>query len=366
MKALNILILLMALCAISCQATADEWEQKMYTKFQNFLEKYNKKYDNIEEHLKRFEIFKHNYKLAKQMMNKTETDEAPEFNTGTTEFSDMAPEEFQKKFLTDFSLQNETLNENEIEKFWEAKNGTEINYDSVKFLANSGEEASSSLGRNLQGVPESWDWRDYGAVTSVKAQGNCGGCWSFCAVANLEGLLAIQRKQSISLSAQQLIDCDGGNGGCNGGMMGPAYNYIARAGGIQSWSSYPFLGYQSYCRFNRNAIVTRVKSWMSAGSSNEEVIKAFLYRTGPLAITINSRNLQFYKGGVFNVAYSYCPVAPDHGVTLVGYGTTNTGIKYWIIKNSWGPAWGEGGYFRIARGRGLCGMNQYVVSGILG
>jgi cathepsin F len=364
MRVLKIIVVLVTLIAIFCQATEDEWEQKMYIKFQNFLEKFQKKYDTIEEHMKRYEIFKQNYKLAKQMMNETETDEAAEFNMGTTEFSDMAPEEFQRQYLSDFSHQNETLNE--TEKFWDDTNETEINYESVKFLANGGEEASSSLGRNLQGVPESWDWRDYGAVTSVKTQGNCGGCWAFCAAANLEGLLAIQRKQSISLSPQQMIDCDGGNGGCNGGMMGPAYEYLARAGGIQSWSSYPFSGYQSYCRFNRNAVVTRVKSWMSAGSTNEEVIKAFLYKTGPLAITINSRNLQFYKGGVYNVPYNYCPVAPDHGVTLVGYGKTNTGLKYWIVKNSWGPRWGEGGYFRIARGRSLCGLNQYVVSGILG
>ena len=72
--------------------------------------------------------------------------------------------------------------------------------------------------------------------------------------------------------------------------------------------------------------------------------------------------LQYYTGGVYNAPYSYCPINPTHGVTLVGYGVTSTGLPYWTIKNSWGPNWGEGGYFRIRRGISLCGVNQYVVS----
>ncbi|KAI4371989.1 hypothetical protein MLD38_010277 [Melastoma candidum] len=64
-----------------------------------------------------------------------------------------------------------------------------------------------------------------------------------------------------------------------------------------------------------------------------------------------------YSGGIFA---GPCGTDMDHGVTVVGYGTTADGTKYWLVKNSWGQSWGESGYIRmkkdVAAAEGLCGI----------
>ena len=62
-----------------------------------------------------------------------------------------------------------------------------------------------------------------------------------------------------------------------------------------------------------------------------------------------------YKGGIYKHVTGYR--TGGHAVKLVGYGVED-GVNYWIIANSWGPAWGEDGFFRIAWNE--CGINDNV------
>jgi hypothetical protein len=102
-------------------------------------------------------------------------------------------------------------------------------------------------------------------------------------------------------------------------------------------------------------------------NKDEKVIMQELYSKGPLAAGINSNKLKFYRSGIIDVDVSQCdPLNLTHIVLIVGYGESYTGKQYWIVKNSWGSDWGEDGYFRVARGKGICGINRYVVSGIMG
>jgi cathepsin F len=328
-------------------------DDELFRKFQRFMDNFKKNYDSIEEYTKRYEIFKINYiKIKNETLEKSDDDEEG-MRMGTSPFSDLTEEEFKKNFLSNVNTTN-LPTDMEIFK-----------YEEITDLKNSTSTDSFLQGRNLQSIPMSWDWRQSNVVTSVKQQGRCGSCWAFSTIANIEGQYAKKYKSLESFSEQQLIDCDHSNNGCNGGIMDAAFNYIKRAGGLMKRSSYPFTGYRGVCKLRLNQVGVRVKSYISAGTNNEESIKAFLYKTGPLSITVNAKTWQFYKGGVYNVSYSKCPYKPDHGVTLVGYGVTAAGIKYWIIKNSWGPQWGESGYMRIRRGTGLCGVNQYVYSAII-
>ena len=74
--------------------------------------------------------------------------------------------------------------------------------------------------------------------------------------------------------------------------------------------------------------------------------------------------MQTYVGGV-SCPYM-CSKRLNHGVLLVGYGaagyseTRKTKKPYWIIKNSWGPEWGENGYYKICKGHNVCGVDSMV------
>ena len=126
---------------------------------------------------------------------------------------------------------------------------------------------------------------------------------------------------------------------------------------VRNTLSRAFCSWSGYEKFK--FLIAKVSTFYYSATSNEDSIAAMLYNAGPLAININATPLQFYKGGIFNP--SSCSSSVNHGVAIVGYGTAN-GVPYWIVKNSWGENWGESGYFRIYRGKKLCGMTSTVIA----
>merc|ERR1712236_152027 len=98
--------------------------------------------------------------------------------------------------------------------------------------------------------------------------------------------------------------------------------------------------------------------WTTTG--NERTLKQHVAQHGAVIVAVHF-NLAFdhYKGGIFHG----CPGNGllNHAVTVVGYGTTEKGVDYWLIKNSHGERWGENGYMRMKRGVNMCGIGAVQV-----
>nr|GEV05841.1 peptidase C1A [Tanacetum cinerariifolium] len=220
---------------------------------------------------------------------------------------------------------------------------------------------SSSTYGDVKSLPISIDWREKNAVTSVKSQGACGSCWAFSAVAAVEGINAIRTGKLLTLSEQQLVDCDiAFNKGCDGGLMEPAFKFIKEHGGLASDESYPYVGKREVCcskKFGKHSVTLDGQEYLDG--KEESLMKAVANQ--PISCAMDATgDFGLYKSGVYTGQCGHTNIG--HGVAIVGYGETPEGVKYWIIKNSWGAEWGEKGYMLLERGipepEGRCGINR--------
>jgi len=210
-------------------------------------------------------------------------------------------------------------------------------------------------------APQAMDWRQRGAVTQIKNQGQCGSCWSFSTTGSTEGCHQIKRNNLVSLSEQNLMDCSTsyGNNACNGGLMTQAMQYIIANGGIDTEASYPYTAEdQPSCQYSVANRGAGLKSFQNIQSGSESGLEQ-AGNTGPVSVAIDASHssFQFYSSGVYYEPQ--CSASQlDHGVLMVGWGTTSGQYpQYWIVKNSWGTSWGQQGYIWMARNQNNnCGI----------
>ncbi|KAF6215880.1 hypothetical protein GE061_000215 [Apolygus lucorum] len=204
-------------------------------------------------------------------------------------------------------------------------------------------------------LPASIDWREKNVVTSVKQQGQCGSCWAFSATGAVESQYAIKTGTLVNLSEQQLVDCDTADHGCHNGTIQYALDYLSQYG-QEPLSDYPYDAQQGVCEFKQSDVMVKISSYYAIPRGDENALQDAIATVGPVAVAMDARLLGGYTGGIFDPPICSQDIL-DHGVLVVGYGTTESGEDYYIIKNSWGDWWGEYGFFRMRRNaNNLCGI----------
>jgi len=211
-------------------------------------------------------------------------------------------------------------------------------------------------------IPDSVDWTKKGMVTAVKNQGSCGSCWTFSTTGAVESAWAIAGNSLTMLAEQQLVDCAGGfkNHGCNGGLPSQAFQYLMWAGGQEKESDYPYTARDGRCQFSASKVLAKISNEVNI-TFGDETDKGL---PGAVAITPTSicyqvaSDFRNYKSGVYTS--KICKNGQkdvNHAVLAVGYDKDEaSGLPYYLVKNSWGTSFGIKGYFKIVRGKNMCGI----------
>ncbi|XP_030456619.1 senescence-specific cysteine protease SAG39-like [Syzygium oleosum] len=303
-------------------------EETIRERHEQWMARHGRVYENNAEKERRFSIFKNNVEFI-ESFNK---DGNKPYKLGINAFADLTIEEFKAS----------------RNGYKRSSSPRQVNAKPFRY-------------EHVTAVPSSMDWRKKGAVTPIKDQGQCGSCWAFSAVGAMEGITQLKTGKLISLSEQELVDCDtsGEDQGCEGGLMDDAFEFIIGNHGLATEANYPYQAVDGTCNARKEASsAAKITGYEDVPSNSESALmKAVAHQPISVAIDAGESAFQFYSSGIFT---GECGTDLDHGVTAVGYGTSEDGTKYWLVKNSWGTGWGEEGYIRMKRDidakEGLCGI----------
>ncbi|XP_020575303.1 zingipain-2-like [Phalaenopsis equestris] len=330
---LNLIMSMAYIIFIVYLANSRTIDLTMEARYEQWITQHKRVYRSAAEKARRFSIFKANVEYIESANAKPDR----KYRLAVNRFADLTNEEF-----------GSTLNAY-------LERSLRRNYETFRY-------------GNVTDVPDEMDWRRLDAVTPIKSQESCGSCWAFSAVAATEGINKIKTGNLISLSEQELIDCDvnGRDHGCRGGTTNGAFSFIVKNGGITMDTNYPYAAVDGTCDKEKaatyNAAAT-IRGYESVPSNSElSLMKAAANQPVSVLIDASGMDFAFYSGGVF---MGVCGTHLNHAVTVVGYGTDYDGTSYWLVKNSWGKHWGEEGYMRMQRNieakEGLCGIAMFPI-----
>ncbi len=215
----------------------------------------------------------------------------------------------------------------------------------VGFLANPSQAA--------------FNWRDVNKLTPIRHQKTCGSCWAFTSVAILEASYKIQVNRAYDLSEQYLVDCAVDNegqraGSCDGGWYGGAFESMQRYGAAEEAIS-PYRNANSSCPGLRGTSY-KVAAWgfikNDGGVPGIDEMKKAITKYGAIATCVKvTPAFQGYVGGIFDEHTRLsAPNDVNHAIVIVGWDDTKGARGSYLLRNSWGPKWGENGYMWIEYG----------------
>lgn len=222
----------------------------------------------------------------------------------------------------------------------------------------------------------------------------CGSCWAFSTMSAFADRIKIARKaegMDINLSIQYILNCGSGTAGsCYGGYHTGAYQFIKDNGFIPYDTCQPYIacssdssqgfcdhvdtscnaintcvtcsGFDEGCtalNYFPNATVAEYGTVPGTGAEKVMNMKKEIHTRGPVAVTINASPLKAFTGGKVFDDDNESKMA-NHVVSIVGWGKDNDGKEYWHVRNSWGYYWGEEGFFRVATGKNMLGIEDSV------
>lgn len=336
--------------------------------FSAFKEEHAKMYDLAEEET-RFGVFQETLKLI-DMRNAHELANGGEEVHGVTKFSDWTQEEFNQLNGIKFPEEQDALLGNILGKSGEEDQKMMIG---EKEEGVDGANRKRKLGSDFYACAtppkKSVNWVGT-LTTSVKNQAQCGSCWAFATVEQIESDLIKNHGVKLELSPAQLVQCDVLDNGCAGGNLATAFEYTKSTGGISLESAYPYnaevaSGDTGFCKAN---VVNGVATVVDYSNFNDNIthpgedttpgciekdMANYMFQEGPIALYVDASTWNTYKSGVMTT----CGTSINHGVQAVGL-NMEADVPYWIIRNSWGGDWANNGYLYVKYGEDLCRLTS--------
>ncbi|XP_006895337.1 PREDICTED: dipeptidyl peptidase 1 [Elephantulus edwardii] len=236
---------------------------------------------------------------------------------------------------------------------------------------------TTEIQQKILQLPESWDWRNVNGinyVSPVRNQASCGSCYSFSSLGMLEARIRIltNNSQTPILSPQEVVSCSQYSQGCDGGFPYLIAGKYAQDFGLVEEDCFPYKATDTPCKVKKDCVRYYSSEYHYVGgfygACNEALMKLELVTHGPMAVAFEVYDdFLHYRKGIYHHTGLRDPFNPfeltNHAVLLVGYGTdSETGLNFWLVKNSWGTTWGENGYFKIRRGTDECGIESIAMA----
>jgi len=232
----------------------------------------------------------------------------------------------------------------------------------------SDESGLLPLGATRPGIaasaPGSWDWRSVGGLTPVKDQRPTATCWAHASLAGLESLVKVREGIEYDFSEYNLVACSPNNRTCYNGGGSDYYSALVLLGKgavLESCQPLTNCGLPVQCDTSCPAAVEPL-GWRYLANDVTEIRDA-VYNIGPVYTTIYHQDPAFIYLGPDEVYYSTTDHNVTHAVSIVGYDDTKPhagGQGAWLVKNSWGTWWADGGYGWVAYGVAGIGSNASV------